>query len=300
MDNLTHTLVGGTLAQAGLKRAAPLASATLLIGANLPDVDVLAYLFGTNLDALAFRRGWTHGILAMLVLPLLLAGAVMLLSRQARKHPGPLVGIAALAVWSHPLLDLLNVYGARLLMPFSERWFYGDALFIIDPWIWLALGLALVLTRRRSRAGEVRARVERPARAALIGVAGYAIVMGLSGRAGEAVVEAQTQRSVRRMVAPVFGNPFRREVIRDLGGRYEIGTLRLGFPPVYSPGDTAPAGWEQPGADRAAESRDGARFLKWARFPRYQPLSAGAALISDLRFSRRNGGWASVTVTTSG
>ena len=24
-------------------------------------------------------------------------------------------------------------------MPFDHRWFYGDAMFIIDPWLWLAL-----------------------------------------------------------------------------------------------------------------------------------------------------------------
>ena len=44
---------------------------------------------------------------------------------------------------THPVLDWLNNYGIRLLMPFSPRWFYGDAVFIIDPWLWLALGGAL-------------------------------------------------------------------------------------------------------------------------------------------------------------
>ena len=31
-----------------------------------------------------------------------------------------------------PLLDWLNTYGVRFLMPFDGTWFYGDALFIID------------------------------------------------------------------------------------------------------------------------------------------------------------------------
>ncbi len=30
-------------------------------------------------------------------------------------------------------MDWLNSYGVRLLMPFSNRWFYGDALYIVDP-----------------------------------------------------------------------------------------------------------------------------------------------------------------------
>ena len=44
MDNVCHTLVGAALAESGLGRRTSLGFATLLIGANLPDLDVLAYL----------------------------------------------------------------------------------------------------------------------------------------------------------------------------------------------------------------------------------------------------------------
>jgi inner membrane protein len=47
----------------------------------------------------------------------------------------------------------LNTYGIRLLMPFSGEWFYGDALFIVDPWVWLLAGAAVVLAHTRSRVG---------------------------------------------------------------------------------------------------------------------------------------------------
>jgi inner membrane protein len=67
---------------------------------------------------------------------------------------GPLLGLAALAVLSHPALDWLNTYGIRLLSPFSGHWFYGDAVFIIDPWIWLGLGGVLFLGGARTRAGK--------------------------------------------------------------------------------------------------------------------------------------------------
>ena len=69
MDNLCHTLVGAALAQAGLKKKTALATAALVIGANLPDVDVLAYAWGPD-TALGFRRGWTHGLLALALWPL--------------------------------------------------------------------------------------------------------------------------------------------------------------------------------------------------------------------------------------
>jgi inner membrane protein len=40
-------------------------------------------------------------------------------------------------------------------MPFSERWFYGDSLFIVDPWLWLAVGGAAFLGARRRGWGWV-------------------------------------------------------------------------------------------------------------------------------------------------
>jgi inner membrane protein len=159
MDPLAHTLVGATLAHTALGRRAdgsrwPLAAATLVIGANLPDIDVLSYVRGSDF-ALGFRRGITHGVVAMAVLPALLAAAVLLWDRWRRNRtggdPAPprrIWLLAYVAVLSHPLLDWLNVYGVRLLSPFDGRWFYGDALFIIDPWLWLVLGAAVFLARR--------------------------------------------------------------------------------------------------------------------------------------------------------
>jgi len=163
MDPLAHTLFGATMAEAGLKRKTALATATLLIGANIPDIDALA-MFVSEDYALWFRRGWTHGILALMIWPFLLTGIMIgidrlvekRMRRRNRMRKGPpmrplmLLGIAFLGVWSHPLLDLLNTYGVRLLMPFSDTWFYGDTLFIVDPWFWLLAGAGVVLARSKS------------------------------------------------------------------------------------------------------------------------------------------------------
>ena len=46
MDPVAHTLFGATLAHTGLRAQTRLGTATLLIGANLPDVDVLSYEIG--------------------------------------------------------------------------------------------------------------------------------------------------------------------------------------------------------------------------------------------------------------
>jgi len=161
LDNLTHTLVGAALARTGLARATPLATATLVIAANAPDVDMTAYAAGTY-AALAVRRGMTHGVAAMVVLPLLVTAGVLAWDRRVRRrrHPdrpparaAPLLGLAALGALTHPVLDWTNTYGMRWWLPWSDRWSYGDALFIVDPWLWLLLGGAVLLCGPRPRGG---------------------------------------------------------------------------------------------------------------------------------------------------
>lgn len=161
MDPFAHTLVGATMAETGLGRTSRLATATLVIGANLPDIDVLAGVLGSD-ASLYFRRGITHGIVAMVLLPLALAAAMIAYDRWRTKHQpeleparfAPLVALSFLAVLSHPALDWLNTYGVRLLYPFSGRWFYGDSLFIVDPWMWLLMAGAVVLARSKGRLSQ--------------------------------------------------------------------------------------------------------------------------------------------------
>jgi inner membrane protein len=106
----------------------------------------------------------------MLLLPGLLAWAVMAWDTHVRRRrrpdlppaqPWPILAAAITGVLSHPFLDWLNNYGVRLLMPFEDRWFYGDALFIVDPWLWLylAAGVMFTWTRTRVRLGGALALV---------------------------------------------------------------------------------------------------------------------------------------------
>lgn len=155
MDPLTHTLVGASLAATRLGQTTRRAVPALVIGANLPDVDVLSYFAGSD-AALGFRRGWTHGVLALVVLPALLAALLLAWERWRPRGERPLsrralFALCYLAVLTHPLLDWLNTYGMRWLMPFDGTWFYGDAVFIVDPWLWLALGVGWLVGRRPER-----------------------------------------------------------------------------------------------------------------------------------------------------
>jgi len=264
VDNVTHSLLGLALAESGLKRHTRHATLTLVLGANLPDVDGFTYVFGNGIDALGFRRGWTHGLLAMAVLPFLLTALMLAWNRlrgprsETARQPidrGWLLALAAIGIVSHPLLDLLNTYGVRLLMPFSGRWFYGDALFIVDPWLWLVLGIGVLLTRFRTRrlASGPRSSAYRPARLALLAGATYTLLMAMSSALGARIVETRSGNpgARRTMISPMFLTPLRRRVIRDFGGEYEVGELTFQPAARYRPIARDPVGLDAPGARQA-------------------------------------------------
>ncbi len=311
LDNLCHTLVGAALGEAGLKRTTPLAMTTLLVGANLPDVDAVAYLFADAPTSFEFRRGWTHGALAMVVLPLALAGAVAAGDRLVRRRRRPeksaasfpaLLLLAFLSVVSHPLLDFLNTYGVRFLYPFSKRWFYGDALFIVDPWAWLALaaGIGWSAVRRRGR----HAHPDTPARVALGGTAAYVGVMLLSSAAGRGLVVREADAAGlspgRAIVSPEALDPLRRTVSLEVPGGYRLGKLRwFSKPTLTLAPDLIARNDRDPFAIAAAGTRDGRKFLVWARFPYFVVRREGnAALVTihDARYPGEFGSWAVLTL----
>ncbi|MFO0983410.1 MAG: metal-dependent hydrolase, partial [Planctomycetota bacterium] len=159
MDNVTHTVVGILIAQSAASKKTVRGTAAIVIGANLPDLDVL---WCTNhTDYLAFHRGITHTPIAILAMVLGAALALAVARRWWAAAPAPsttrrwclwfAVGLA-----SHVVLDGLNSYGVRPFLPFSSRWMHGDLVFIIDPWIW-GIGLAFLAMTARDRAARVLA-----------------------------------------------------------------------------------------------------------------------------------------------
>jgi inner membrane protein len=311
LDNLCHTLVGAALGEAGLKRRTPLATATLLIGANLPDVDAWTYAFSDGPTALAFRRGWTHGVLAIAVLPVVLAGAMLAWDRlvRRRRRPdapparwGPLLLLAFLSVLSHPLLDFLNTYGVRVLHPFSNRWFYGDALFIVDIWVWIALLAGVVVSRVAARRRS--ARPETAARVAFGVVLVYVFAMLVSSRVGRPLAAEESglppNASLDRvLVSPVPLDPFRRIVVVEDGREYRIGKLDWLEAAVTLAPDALPKNDDDPAALAAALTPNGRKFLVWARYPYYEVRrEAGETLVTlgDARYLGPAGSWAQVTV----
>lgn len=142
-----------SLSRAGLARASPLASTALLVGANLPDVDLL--WSRPELGYYVHHRGATHSVAGVAIGAVGLWCALLLFDRiSPRSRAGipirrlPLLGICGIGVSSHLLLDAANGYGIRPWLPWDDRWVYGDLWVIVDPWVWLLLGGALFLTSR--------------------------------------------------------------------------------------------------------------------------------------------------------
>ena len=236
MDNLTHSLAGAVLGQLGLKKKTGLGMATLIIAANIPDIDAVSTLLG-GVQHLAIRRGITHGPIAMLILPIILTGIMIWFDGwQARRgqkrwarpatrlpvHKGWLLVLAYIGCLSHPALDWLNSYGIRLLEPFSSRWFYGNSIFIIDIWIWAAMITGVWI----SRMWEKRERKDwkRPAWISFAAVCAYILTNGLITGKAEAdiamAVEQRTGEAPEQVVAkPVPVTFWRRDVIWQMAGQ---------------------------------------------------------------------------------
>jgi inner membrane protein len=179
-------------------------------------------------------------------------------------------------------------------MPFSDRWFYGDALFIIDVWLWAALGVGVWLSRRRRRTGGAHA--GRPALAAVLLVSLYAGAMGLASLAAERAVArtlvAEGQGAPARVLAsPVPINPLARDIVYEQDGAYGFGEVSFLPGPRVSlePGLVATHMGDPVILRAAAQSKAVADFLYWARWPfaeiTRRPGVADVVLL-DARYSR--------------
>lgn len=293
MDNLTHSLFGAVLGQMGLKRKTGLAMPTLIIAANLPDIDATCTVYG--IESLAMRRGITHGPLALLLFPLVLWGLMLAFDRwQARRgtrpaarlpvHRGWLLALAYVGCFSHPALDWLNNYGVRLLEPFSHRWFYGDSIFIIDLWIWLALGVAVWLSLRRERQGD--ARWQRPAWIGFTAVCAYIFANGAITGHAEAQAAELLRRSGQGNALVVASPPplafWRRDIFWRGDGFYGGGAYAVGRGSTVEPG--VPTGMADMRLTLWAKADPAARaFLFWARMP-VAERDGDAILLRDQRY----------------
>jgi inner membrane protein len=173
------------MGRAGLNRHTALATLTLTLAAEAPDLDIIGGMVRGPAFGFAHHRGFTHSFVGILIDAVVVVGFVYLIWRlRGRKTKDPnlpsrwglLFFYACLAGLSHILLDYTNNYGVRPFWPFSEKWYSWDIVFIFEPVMFAFLVLGLIVpslfglidkeigARRRGPRGRVAATL------ALVGV----------------------------------------------------------------------------------------------------------------------------------
>jgi inner membrane protein len=159
MDTLTHSLLGLTASKAGLEKLSPGATLCCIVAANAPDIDFIAVFFGDRWTLLRYHRGVTHAIVGTLALTLLVPLVLWLGDwlRAIVRHRARVVSFRGLLLASlilsvsHPVMDWTNNYGVRPFLPWNDRWFYGDLVFIVDPFLWVILGATAFLLTSKAK-----------------------------------------------------------------------------------------------------------------------------------------------------
>jgi inner membrane protein len=278
-----------------LNRLTPRATAILLVAANVPDLDVVSAA-GGSLAYLRYHRHLTHAIVMAPVMAALSVVLVRFLGRRPVAWKRAWL-IAMVGVASHLALDYTNVYGIRLLLPFSERWLRLDITSVWDPWIWVMLLLAVVPTAiSRLVAAEIGASTRAGSGAAIC-----ALGLILFYEGGRAVLHARAvamldQRlygaaSPARVAAfPSPYNPFRWQGLVDLGRSYRLFdfNVREDFDPdagsVIRQAEDSAALRSAADAPEFRYFRSFAHYPLWSTVPLSDPPNAVLVQLSDMRF----------------
>ena len=173
MDNVTHALAGCLLAEAttakfesrGVTLSPRFRATAQMVGiaaAELPDVDLLyanSALGMGNLGYLLQHRGYTHTVMFALVGALLVWVAATAFRKEMRARPfrDALLALAVVGTISHLALDFSNSYGVHPFWPIVNSWYYGDAVFIVEPWLWIVALPPLMLLARSTTGRRVYA-----------------------------------------------------------------------------------------------------------------------------------------------
>src|SRR5258706_5721450 len=121
MDTVTHPLTGLMLARVGLDRWCPRAAALLMIASNLPDADI-AMRIEDSITYLDYHRHLTHAIAMSPVVAIATVILVRLFSRGALPYLRSFL-ISLIGVFAHLAFDATNMYGIRLALPSSTKWY---------------------------------------------------------------------------------------------------------------------------------------------------------------------------------
>jgi inner membrane protein len=259
------------------------------------DLDIVC-AFGGALNYLNWHRDVTHSVFAVPLLALL----PVLIARLAARKPIPLVRsylVSLAGAASHPLLDWTNIYGVRLLAPYSREWFRADITYIFDIWIWAVFALAFVwpmLSRLVSSEIGARASSGRGlAIAALAFLFVYDTGRYVLHQRALATLDSRIYAGaapVRVAAAPDPVNPFRWTGIVEGEGFWMLHDVNLlgEFDPalgrIYYKPEPAPALEAARASPEFQQYLRFAQYVQWRVTPLDQPDGARLVEAMDLRF----------------
>ena len=160
MDNLTHSLAGALIGEATSDFTSEprrttrrsLVMVASVIANNFPDIDgVYTRIMPAPLGYLLHHRGHTHTLLGLipqfvLIFALLYIFKSFRAELRDRTSQKLTIFVVAFGLLTHMALDSWNSYGVHPFYPFSSDWFYGDLIFIIEPFIWFSFAIPLFFT----------------------------------------------------------------------------------------------------------------------------------------------------------
>ncbi len=294
MEPITHFLYGACMSRAAFTRKTALATLTMTLAAEAPDIDMVWYFKGSAVG-FVHHRGFTHTVFGIPFVAALTLAVVFVMNylyrrwRPLKPLPegatprllprwGVLYGLACLAGYSHLLLDFTNNYGIRPLWPVLNRWYGWDIVSIIEPLLWLFLigGLALPSLFRLINQ-EIGAKARGPrgrigAITALVLVALLWVHRDYEHRRAIAAMESvlyHGRTPVRVGAFPYEITPFRWHGVAETATTFESVPVNSSTPEV-DPEENGNTYYKPPYNDviRAAKaSYLGGAYLDWARFP---------------------------------
>jgi inner membrane protein len=300
MDNLTHTAIGLFLSRAGLNRLTPRATPILLLAANAPDVDVVS-ASGGALNYLHFHRHITHSFAALPLLAVTCVALVRFAGRKPVEWKGALIA-AAIGLLSHLALDYTNIYGIRMLLPFSSEWLRLDITNVVDLWIWAACLLGIAAPFLARLVGSEIASADSKTRTHGRGFAIFVLLFVLIYDTGRAVLHARAVAMLsnrlyegdapRRVLAsPDVVNPWRWRGIVETDSAYAVQDINMVTPDPLAARPTLFHKPEpDPALDAARRSPAIRGFLEFAQFPLWRvspwPEIENSRLVEvfDMRF----------------
>ena len=318
MEPVTHFLTGACIGRAGLNRKTAYATLAAVLAADAADLDVFRGFAGPVDELRyhrGFTHTFLGAVAVAAVVTVLVWVCHLLLEKQRRrksaaveakagvtvplpeprmipaaKGPMPVprqpqparwlwvFGTALIAALSHILLDWMNNYGVRPFYPFSERWYAGSFLFIVDPVILGIQALALIMPWLLGLADrEIGAR-RKPFRGrgwAIFALVVFAALAGLRWWQHDAAIGLARNASItldpieRIAAEPYPWNPFRWHMLVETPGYYRTAEVNTWagsvdtdpmLATVFKPAVT-------PGVEAAKRTYLGSVFMDWSKWP---------------------------------